>query len=157
MAMTFDFAKADARDLLDVAAYIEQEAHEAYLRLVDIMKQQSNAVAADFFLAMAGREERHRQQLANRRAKLFPGESVRLRHTWPFDVEIPASADLGPSTTLRQALEIALGAEIRAQDFYADALQFSTGIEVADVLENLRQSEVEHQRLVREQLARLPA
>ena len=59
--------------------------------------------------------------------------------------------------TPRACLEMALAAEIKAERFFRDTLATTTDTELQGLLGELADEEVEHQRMVREQLARLPA
>jgi len=156
MGMPMDFAKLQPQDVLDIATFVEREAHDRYQELADEMSRRGASDAADFFRAMARRELRHGERLAARRKELFGDAPAHVRDVVFWEIEAIDYRHNLPAITLRQALELALSAEVKAHDYYAGALEYHTDPAVADLFEELRLAEVEHQRLIREELARLP-
>jgi len=156
MGMPMDFAKLQPQDVLDIATFVEREAHDRYQELADEMSRRGASDAADFFRAMARRELRHGERLAARRKELFGDAPAHVRDVVFWEIEATDYRHNLPAITLRQALELALSAEVKAHDYYAGALEYHTDPAVADLFEELRLAEVEHQRLIREELARLP-
>lgn len=155
MGMGIDFAKLQPQDVLDIATFVEREAHDRYQELSDEMDRRGAEAAADFFRAMARRELRHGERLAARRRELFGDAPAHVRDVVFWEIEaIDYRQNLG-AISLRQALELALSAEIKAHDYYAGALEFHTDPQVAELFEELRLAEVEHQRMIREELGRL--
>jgi len=57
---------------------------------------------------------------------------------------------------VRQAMEAALAAEVRAWEFYDRAIPHLTDPDVRAFFEDLRAEEVEHQQLLEDLLAKLP-
>ena len=57
--------------------------------------------------------------------------------------------------TLRDALLLALEAETRARDYYGEAMEHLTEPQVNELFGELRDSEIEHQRLLRAELEKL--
>jgi len=84
-----DFAKLSLVDALDLAILIEEEARERYEDFADQMDQHRTPVAARFFRHMAGNEAKHGQELAERRAQLFPDAARKVTRAMLFDVEAP--------------------------------------------------------------------
>ncbi|MEP0775971.1 MAG: ferritin family protein [Acidobacteriota bacterium] len=156
MGMPMDFAKLQPQDVLDIATFVEREAHDRYQELADEMSRRGASDAADFFRAMARRELRHGERLAARRKELFGDAPAHVRDVVFWEIEAIDYRHNLPAITLRQALELALSTEVKAHDYYAGALEYHTDPAVADLFEELRLAEVEHQRLIREELARLP-
>lgn len=154
--MPMDFAKLQPQDVLDIATFVEREAHDRYQELADEMSRRGAGDAADFFRAMARRELRHGERLAARRKELFGDAPAHVRDVVFWEIEAIDYRQNLPAITLRQALELALSAEIKAHDYYAGALEYHTDPAVAELFEELRLAEVEHQRMIREELARLP-
>lgn len=155
MGMPMDFAKLQPQDVLDIATFVEREAHDRYQELADEMSRRGADDAADFFRAMARRELRHGERLAARRKELFGNAPAHVRDVVFWEIEAIDYRHNLPAITLRQALELALAAEVKAHDYYAGALEYHTDPAVADLFEELRLAEVEHQRMIREELARL--
>ena len=156
MGLQVDFSQFDARDFLDVAIEVEREAGEHYEQLAAWMRDSAAPEVLAFFHAMVGREHRHREQLEAQRRELF-GEAP-PRHdvvSVPWEVETPDYEAVGATLDLRGALEMALAMETRAHDYYAEAADYAQDQRVAELLEGFRLAEAEHQRLVREQLARI--
>src|SRR4051812_42800540 len=75
-----DFGKLSLKDALDLAVLIEEEARDRYEEFVDQMRQHRTPEASRFFAFMAGNEEKHRAELAERGGGLFedqPGGGTR--------------------------------------------------------------------------------
>jgi rubrerythrin len=157
MGMTFDFSKLKAHDVLDLAIFAEQEAQDNYEQLATIMRSRHNDHAADVFLRMAGLERLHHDQLAVRRQELFANAVPNLADRWFWGIEAPDYATVGPTITVRAAYEFALESEVRAHDYYAEAKSFVFDAQAVQLFEDLRLAEADHQRLLREELANLPA
>lgn len=156
MGLVVDFSKLDAMDFLDVAIEVEREAQEHYEQLVEWMTAVSDPAVVEFFTAMAGREARHREHLVVQRQEMF-GERPPQHEIGkvPWQVEAPDFASVRDDMTLRQALEMSLAMEVRAHDYYAEAKEYARDARVEELLEGFRLAELEHQRLVRAELAKL--
>lgn len=151
-----DFAKLSLRDALDLAVFIEEEAKERYEEFTSQMETHHTPDAARFYRFMAANEEKHRVELADRRRKLFPLDPVTVRRGMLFDVEAPDYDEARTHMTPRQALNTALRCEEKAWAFFDAALRTITDPGVRELFMELRQEEVEHQDLVKAELARLP-
>jgi erythrin-vacuolar iron transport family protein len=143
-----DFGKLSLKGALDLAVLIEEEARERYEEFAQQMHQHRTLEAGRFFLFMAGNEEKHRLQLTQRRRALFPSEPVAATRQMIFDVEAPEYEEARAFMTAREALQAALRSEKKAHDFFVQALTALPAEEVRDLFEELRQEEIEHQRLV---------
>jgi rubrerythrin len=150
--MSIDFSRLDLRGALDLAILIEEEAqlrYQQFTRLVD-------GGALDVFTMMVENEAKHRRQLVARRDVLF-------RHDRRIDTSLLDAADAeaadpdeaGEHLSARDALEIALAAEIRAHQFYASAIPHVQDPDVRAFFEELAAEELEHQQFLRAKLAKL--
>ena len=155
MGLSIDFAKLKPHDVLDLAMFAESEAQDNYDQLATIMRSRSNDHAADFFHRMAALEKLHHDQLRARRDELFPGVAPGLADRWFWGIEAPDYAAVGPTITVREAYAFALESEVRAHDYYAEALDFALDPRMTPLFEELREAEAQHQRLLRTELARL--
>ena len=153
---TLDLTGLDLRDALDLAILVEEEARERYEELAAQMENQHTADAAAFFHLMVKNEARHGRDLAARRNDLFGGAPRRVDRSLLWDIEAPAYETVRAFMTLREALAVALEAETKARDFFSASLELPVAEPVRKLFEELRQEEVLHQRLVNEQLSRLP-
>ena len=151
-----DFARLSLRDALDLAILIEEEAKERYEEFADQMDIHHTPEAAKFFRFMSGNEEKHRAQLAARRAERFRDSPSAVKRTMLFDVEAPEYDEARAFMTARAALQAALRSEKKAHAFFVAALPQLTDAEVKALFEELRDEEVEHQELVEKELAKLP-
>ena len=154
MSLELDFSKLSGTDVLDMAIAIEDEAQIYYEQLADWVKGGNDAEVGDFFSRMATREERHRDQIVAQRERMFGDAPKSNAADVSWAVEAPDFDAIPNDATLRQAFDVAMDAETRAHDFYASALEYVSDATVADLFEGLRQSEAEHQRLLREEMAR---
>ena len=123
MAVEFDFSKLDPMDVLDLACYIEREAAENYEQLAAWAEKNSPG-AASFFQRMARLESQHDSQIEERRRALFGDLPSRYTDSAPWEVEVPNYDE----------------------DFVSDP-------QTVTILEGLAEEEVEHQRLLKKEMA----
>ena len=154
MALKVDFSRMDGRDALDIAIVIEDEAQLAYEHLADWVGSDGNTKAADFFKRMAVREKRHKEEITERRAELFGDVPARHDEAAPWEAEVPDYESLGRNVSLEDAFDVAMGAETRAHDFYAEAIDYIEAPEVVELFDWLRKAEIEHQRMLGEEMKR---
>jgi rubrerythrin len=148
-----DFSRLDLRGAFDLAILIEEEAqlrYQHFTRLVD-------GGALDVFKMMVRNEAKHREELVSKRDVLFRNEPKRIETSLldDADAEAPDPDGVGEHITAREALEIALKAEIRAYEFYSKAIPHVKDPEVRKFFEELRDEEVEHQQMLRAKIAQL--
>lgn len=156
MMNTLDLASLDARDALDLAILVEEEARDRYEELAAQMENQHTPEAAAFFHSMVNNETKHGEELATRRRDLFGDAPRRVDRSLLWDVEAPAYESVRAFMTLREALTVALEAEVKAYNFFSEALKLPIAEPVKKLFEELKQEEVLHQELVSKQLSRLP-
>ena len=154
MAFKVDFSKLDGRDALDIAIVIEDEAQLAYEHLANWVAGDGNAEAAEFFTRMAVREKRHKDEITARRAELFGDAAKRHDEAAPWQIEVPDYESLGRDVSLEAAFNVAMGAETQAHDFYAEALDYIEETTVVELFDWLRKAEIEHQRMLTEEMKR---
>jgi len=153
MGLPIDFSKLDVQDILDIGVLIEKEAKETYEEFAARMRRANNAGAASLFTRLAGWEALHGRRLADRRKQLFGAAPSRYRDVVPWNVETAPAERVSEHMTIRQAVEIGLETETMAGDYYASAMEQLTDASVTDLLAELRDAELEHKRLLTEQLA----
>lgn len=151
-----DFTTLCLRDALDLAVLIEEEAKERYEELAAQMEVHHTPDAAAFFRGMVGNEAKHGEQLAARRSALFKDAPRTVTRAMLWDVEAPEYDEVRASMTRRQALEVALRGEQKAHAYFVAALPRASDPDVKRLFEELRDEEVEHQRLLEAELAQLP-
>lgn len=151
-----DFSKLTLMDALDLAILIEEEAMDRYDEFADQMEIHRTPEAAVFFRFMSGNEARHGEELRLRRDRLFPGVPRSVSRAMLFDVEAPDYDQARAFMTPRQAMQSALRSEEKAHDFFLSALPRIQDPEVRALFEELRDEEVEHQDLVKKEIAKLP-
>lgn len=151
-----DFAALSLQDALDFAILVEEEARERYEEFADQMETHHTPEAASFFRFMAGNEERHRVELATRRRERFGDAPSSVTRAMIFDVEAPDYDEARAFMTARAALGAALRAEEKAHAFFVAALPQLEDTDVRALFDALRREEIEHQELVRRELAKVP-
>jgi len=152
-----DLSALTLRDALDLAVLIEEEARDRYIEFAEQMDMHRTPEAARFFRFMAENEEKHRVELAERRVARFGEEPVGVTRAMLFDIEAPEYDEARAFMTVREALESALRSEEKAASFFASALGGLRDPDVRVLFGELHAEELEHQRLVRAQLAKAPA
>jgi rubrerythrin len=156
MTKTLDLTGLDLRDALDLASLVEEEAEERYEELAAQMENQHTFEAAAFFHVMVENEARHGEELAARRKALFGDVPRRVDRSLLWDVEAPAYETVKAFMTLREALGVALEAEVKAYNFFCEALKLPVAGPVRKLFEELKQEEILHQELVSKELSKLP-
>jgi erythrin-vacuolar iron transport family protein len=144
-----------ARDVLDLAVLMEEEARERYLALAGQVGGRYAGDAGDVFRAMAANEARHGAQLVERRRRLFGDAPRAVTREMLFEVEAPGLSAPRVFMSGRQAMEVALESERKAREFFEEALSSATDPQVRSLLTELRDEEAGHERLVRAHLADL--
>jgi len=156
MTKQLDLTNLDLMDALDLAILVEQEAMERYEELVAQMREHRTEEAASFFHFMAKLEARHGADLLTERVKLFGKAARRVDRSLLWDVEAPGYESVHAFMTLREALNVALDAEVKAYDFFDQSLKLSLTPPVKKLFEELREEEVAHQDMVKKELAKAP-
>jgi rubrerythrin len=154
--MGIDFAQLSLDDALDLAVLVEEEARERYDDFADFLERRYTPEAALFFRFMARNEERHRKELVDKRRARFGILPSRLTRAAVFEIEAPAYDEMTAFMTPREALHVVLRAERHAYHFYSEALAHLRDPAVTALFRELRDEEVEHQRLVLAELEKLP-
>ena len=153
---SFDGSRLSLKDALDLAILIEDEARERYEEFTRLLTRHRTLDAAGFFRFMADTETRHGDELRARRRKLFGDAPCAVAPTRLEGSEAPERGEARATMTAREALEVALRAEQRAQGFFRSALRHIHNGRVRTLFLELRDEEVHHEELVRRELARLP-
>jgi len=151
-----DISKLNLQDALDLAVLIEKEAEERYLMFVAQLGERYRGDAADFFAMMARNEQRHGMKIAERRRSLFGDAPSRVTADMIEEIEAPGTGKPRPHMSPRHALEAAMESEVKAYEFFAEALPGIRDPEVRKLFEELRDEEAEHQSLLNEQKAKYP-
>ena len=112
MTKQLDLTKLDLMDALDLAILIEQEAMERYEELTAVMREHRTEEAASFFHFMAKAEAKHGADLLTQRTKLFGKAARRVDRSLLFDIEAPGYETVHDFMTLREALKVAMDAEV---------------------------------------------
>ena len=151
-----DFTTLSLKDALDLAILVEEEAQERYEEFAAQMDQHRTPDAAKFFRYMVENEAKHGRELSSRRVQLFGDAPRSVSRTMIYDIEAPdydaARAFMSP----RKAMEAALASEVKAHGFFEAALPAIKDAEVNALFVELRDEELEHQKLVNTELAKLP-
>jgi len=156
MSTRLDYSKLSLMDALDLAALIELEAYKRYTQFAERLGSRDSDDAGAVFESMAINENKHGEQLAERRLALFGNEPPKVKLDDIFDVEAP---DFGaPRWDMSQlkAYQVALMSEKKAFAFYDQALRWVTQPDVKALFEELRDEEAEHVQMVGDIIAKLP-
>jgi hypothetical protein len=105
---------------------------------------------------MAVNEDKHGEEIAQRRMALFGEQKPNVRMSDIYDVEAPDVGWVSWRMSPLKAYSVALGAEKKARDFYDQALRYVTQPDVKALFEELRAEEVEHVQMLEDIIAKLP-
>jgi rubrerythrin len=150
------FSSLTLQDALDLAILVEEEARGRYEEFTRIVGGRYAGDASEMFRLMAGYETKHREELAQKRRRLFGDAPSRMHLDMLDDVEAPDRGKPRVFMSARQAMEVALESEQKAYDFFTHALRHVSDPDVRTLFEELQQEELKHQAMVRERLQRLP-
>jgi rubrerythrin len=153
MPAKIDFATLNLMDTLDLATLIEVEAYKRYQLFVD---QLGSSDAGEFFLSMVTNEQKHADELAERRSRLFGTTPPRIKRDDIFDVEAPDVGSIYWNMSQFKACQVSLYAEKKAFEFYDRALRQVKDPEVKALFQELRDEEAEHVTMVEAVIAKLP-
>ncbi len=158
MTTQLDVSTLNLQDVLDMAVLIEKEAEERYLMFAEQLGKRYPGDAVDFFTMMARNEHKHGVDLAERRRLLFGDSPARVAGMMKgSEVEAPELEKAVRYMTPRHALEVAFESEVKAYEFYDRVLVNDIpDPEVRNLIKELRDEEVEHQRLLNEMKAMYP-
>ena len=156
MATKIDYSQLSLMDALDLATLIEVEAFKRYTQFAERLGGGVGDDAASVFQSMAVNENKHGEQLAERRLALFGEQPPNVTLGDIFDVEAPDFGAPRWNMSVLGAYLIALSSEKKAFAYYDLALRYVTHPEVKALFEELREEEAEHVRMIEEIIAKLP-
>jgi len=156
MSIEIDFTTLTLKDALDLAILVEDEAEERYTEFAEQMDVHDTPDAAKFFRFMAVNEAKHGKELSERRQKLFGDEPSEVDRSMLWGVEAPEFDEARAFMSVKQALDVAYDAEVKAYEFFDRALPEVKNDEVKELFAELREEEIEHQDLVKAEMAKLP-
>lgn len=146
-------------EFLVYAARLEQEAALRFDELADVAGSFGNTDVAQFFRQMAHFSRLHLEEARSRGGfrdlpEIGPGQ-----YQWP-DMESPEAAAIwsaDPHMDVPQAMAVALDAEQRGLEFYADVLAKSDDPEIKVLAKEFVEEEAEHVAAIQRWIARLAA
>jgi rubrerythrin len=156
MATRIDFSRLTLMDALDLAALIELEACKRYQQFVEQFGTRSTDDVGAVFQSMVVNENKHCEEIAQRRIALFGDQPPKVGPGDIFDVEAPDVGTTRWNMSPLKAYYVALAAEKKAYDFYDQALRHVSQPDVRALFEELRDEEAEHVAMVEALIARLP-
>lgn len=157
MATRLDLSTLSLMDALDLATLIEVEAYKRYMQFAERLGSRDVDDAGAVFEAMAVNENKHGEQLTERRLALFGDQPPKVKLDDLFDVEAPYVGAPRWDMSPREAYLVALSSEEKAFAFYDQALRYVEQPDIKALFEELREEEAEHVRMIKEILAKLPA
>ena len=156
MSTRLDFSRLTLMDALDLAAFIELEAYKRYTQFAERLGSRATDDAGAVFQSMAVNENKHCEQLAERRLALFHDTPPKVRLDDVFDVEAPDFGAPRLNMSTLRAYQVALSSEEKAFAFYDQALRFVNQPDVKALFEELRDEEAEHVEMLKAIIAKLP-
>ena len=145
-------------ELLAHAHAIENDAFERYNMLADSMEISNNQELASLFRKLASHEQKHADEITKRAGDMELPKITLAQQSW-LDCESPESAPLENAHYLMtpwHALQMALKAEQSACAFFEHLSRNVASDEMKKWVEEFRDEEAEHVRLVEELLTRYP-
>lgn len=156
--MSIAHKMTDLKTFLAYSVALEEEAAERHDELADMMDVHNNPDVAATFRKLAHYSRLHAQEIRDH----SKNHDLPRIAPWDFgweDMEGPETADVGKVNYLMntaRALEIAMGNEKRAHDFYHGISQESPSAEVRALAAEFAEEEKEHLELLEEWQARTP-
>jgi len=156
MSTRLDYSRLSLMDALDLATLIEVEAAKRYTQFAERLGSRTGDDAAAVFESMAVNENKHGEQIAERRLALFGDQRPNVKLDDIFDVEAPEYGAPSQNMSPLKAYWVALSSEKKAFEFYDQALRYVTQPEVKALFEELRDEEAEHVQMIEVIIAKLP-
>jgi len=156
MSTRLDFSTLTLMDALDLASLIELEARRRYTEFAESLGTRGVDDAGAVFRSMAVNENKHCEEIAERRLALFGDRPATVTIDDIFDVEAPEVGDVRWDMSAFKAYRLALHSEQKAFAFYDEALEYVTQPDVKALFEELREEEAEHVRMLVKIIANLP-
>ena len=156
MPTRLDYSRLTLMDALDLATLIEVEASKRYTQFAEQLGNRSDDDAASVFQSMAVNEDKHGEQIAERRVALFGDERPKVTLDDIFDVEAPDVGAPRRNMSPLDAYLVALSSERKAFAFYDLALRYINQPDVRALFEELRSEEAGHVRMIVEIIKKLP-
>jgi len=156
MSTRLDFSKLTLMDALDLASLIELEARKRYTEFAESLGTRGVDDAGAVFRSMAINEDKHCEEIAERRLALFGDRPAKVTLDDIFDVEAPEVGDVRWGMSAFRAYRLALHSEQKAFAFYDEALEYVTQPDVKALFEELREEEAEHVSMLVKIIAKLP-
>lgn len=156
MPTRLEISQLSLMDALDLATLIEVEAYKRYSQFAERLGSRGTDDAGAVFEAMAVNENKHGEQLTERRLALFGDQPPKVKLDDIFDVEAPDIASPHWRMSTLDAYRIALSSEKKAFAFYDQALRRVEHPEIKALFEELRAEEAEHVQMIEEIMAKLP-
>ena len=156
MSQAIDFSQLSLRDTLDLAISIEEEAKERYDNFAEQMDAHRTPDTANFFRFMADNEIKHAEKLAAKRKDLFGDEPSSADTSILYDIEAPEFDAARAFMSMRAALDVAMESEVKAYEFYHEALAKISDSEVKELFVELRDEQALHQDLIKKIIVKLP-
>jgi demethoxyubiquinone hydroxylase (CLK1/Coq7/Cat5 family) len=105
---------------------------------------------------MAANEVKHAEKLAAQRNELFGDEPTTADTSILYDIEAPEFDAARAFMSVRAALDVAMESEVKAYEFYDNALEKITDAEVRELFLELRDEEARHQEMIKQTMAKVP-
>ena len=156
MSTRLDLSRITLMDALDLASLIELEARKRYTEFAESLGSRGVDDAGAVFRSMAINENKHCEEIAERRLALFGDQPAKVRLDDIFDVEAPDVGEPRWNMSALKAYQVALFSEQKAQAFYDEALGYVNQPDVKALFEDLRDEEAEHVRMLVKIIAKLP-
>ncbi len=156
MSIRLDFSQLNLMDALDLASLIELEARRRYTEFAESLGTRGVGDAGSVFRSMAVNENKHCEEIAERRLALFGDQPAKVTLDDIFDVEAPSMGDVRWNMSALKAYQLALYSEQKAFAFYDEALEYVTQPDVKALFEELREEEAEHVGMLVKIIANLP-
>ena len=156
MARTLDLSTLSLQDALDLAILIEEEAEERYQELAKLVGGRYPGDASDVFRSMAFNERKHGRELSERRRRLFGDAPRGVDPGQIWEVEAPDYGKPRVFMSPRQATSVAMTSELKAHDFFLQALPHVKDADVRALFAELRDEELHHFQTLERHLKDLP-
>ena len=152
---SINYSKLTLKDALDAAIIIEDEAKDRYQELAEQLEEHHTHEAAEFFRFMVDNEKKHGDDLRKQRKAMFRDEPREITAAQVPEVETSDYDTARAFMSAHQALRVAMANEVRAHDFYDDALKHVTDSKIRSLFAELRAEEVDHKKQIEKVLAKL--
>lgn len=156
--MKINLKNINLKQAIDLAIIIELEARDRYLEFYNQLGTTFEGDAGSFFLQMSKNEQKHADELQMQKYEMFGNKNIEftIEDVYDFqEVEAPEYDKARSFMSPMKALLVAKESEIKAYNFFENALKYVADDRAKGLFTELMNEETQHRVLIEEMISKL--